>query len=92
MRAPSPQFDVRVRDCWAYDQEDLDAKDTHKLQLTDSEGCPRKRKLIDDWQKTTQTGDSDANLLAYNTLKAFKFPDKVQVFLTCNIEVRNTTL
>lgn len=35
------EYDIRVRDCWAYDAEDYEASDTHKLQLTDSEGCPK---------------------------------------------------
>jgi Zona pellucida-like domain. len=35
------QYDVQVRDCWAYDGEDYEAPDTHKLQLTDINGCPK---------------------------------------------------
>jgi hypothetical protein len=35
------QYDIRVRDCWAYDGEDYESPDTHRLQLTDSEGCPK---------------------------------------------------
>jgi hypothetical protein len=35
------QYDIRVRDCWAYDGEDYESRDTHKLQLTDNEGCPK---------------------------------------------------
>lgn len=35
------QYDIRVRDCWAYDGENYESKDTHKLQLTDKEGCPK---------------------------------------------------
>jgi hypothetical protein len=35
------QYDIRVRDCWAYDGEDYESPDTHKLQLTDTEGCPK---------------------------------------------------
>jgi hypothetical protein len=34
-------YDIRVRDCWAYDGEDYESRDTHKLQLTDTEGCPK---------------------------------------------------
>jgi hypothetical protein len=34
-------YDIRVRDCWAYDGEDYESPDTHKLQLTDNEGCPK---------------------------------------------------
>lgn len=41
IRDPDRQYDVRIRDCWAYDAEDYDARDTHRLQLTDDEGCPR---------------------------------------------------
>lgn len=35
------KYDVRVRDCWAYDAEDYESAETHRLQLTDSEGCPK---------------------------------------------------
>nr|CAD7569525.1 unnamed protein product [Timema californicum] len=80
------QHDIRVRDCWAYDGEDYDSPDTHKLQLTDNQGCPIKKKLITTWQRTQQTGKSGASLIAYTSLSAFKFPDKMQVYLTCNIE------
>jgi hypothetical protein len=34
-------YDIRVRDCWAYDGVDYESPDTPKLQLTDTEGCPR---------------------------------------------------
>lgn len=48
----------------------------------------RKKKIIGNWQKTFETGRSGATVIAYNTITAFKFPDKDQVYLTCNIEVR----
>lgn len=35
------QYDVRVRDCWAYDNEAYDSPRTTRLQLTDAEGCPK---------------------------------------------------
>lgn len=41
LKDPEKQYDIRVRDCWAYDNEKFDAAQTHKLQLTDKEGCPR---------------------------------------------------
>ena len=47
----------------------------------------RKKKLIGYWRTTSETGSSGASIIAYNNITAFKFPDKMQVFLTCNIEV-----
>ncbi|KAG8224841.1 hypothetical protein J437_LFUL002288 [Ladona fulva] len=79
-------YDLRVRDCWAYDGEDYESPETNKLQLTDTEGCPKKQKLIHFWRRTYQTGKSGASVIAFNNITAFKFPDKMQVFLTCNIE------
>lgn len=89
LKDPKKQYDIRMRDCWAYDNDDYDLATTTKLQLTDKDGCPRKKKLIGFWQKTTDTGKSDATLIVHNNINAFKFPDREQVFLTCNIEVRS---
>lgn len=47
----------------------------------------RKRKLFGVWQKTTQTGNTGATLILHNIMQAFKFPDKMQVYLKCDIEV-----
>jgi hypothetical protein len=47
----------------------------------------RKPKLIGYWRRTSETGSSGASIIAYNNITAFKFPDKMQVYLTCNIEV-----
>ena len=48
----------------------------------------RKRKLIGDWEKTrTVLGNSGADLILYNIVNAFKFPDNAQVYITCNVEV-----
>ncbi|CAB3376481.1 Hypothetical predicted protein [Cloeon dipterum] len=77
------QYDLRVRDCWAYDSDKYDALETSSLQLSDSEGCPKRHKFIHFWQKTSE-GDT---IIAYNNLTAFKFPDTPQVYLTCNIEI-----
>lgn len=47
----------------------------------------RKKKFIDVWQKTTNTGKSGATLIAYSKVSAFRFPETDQVYLTCNVEV-----
>lgn len=43
----------------------------------------RRQKFIHYWQKTTE-GDTT---IAYNNLTAFKFPDAIKIYLTCNIEI-----
>lgn len=35
------RYDLQVQDCYAYDNEDYEAPDTTKLQLTDQNGCPK---------------------------------------------------
>ncbi|XP_026680815.1 uncharacterized protein LOC103511193 [Diaphorina citri] len=48
------KYDVRIRDCWAYATEDYESPETTKIQLTDAEGCPRKKKLIGFWNKNVE--------------------------------------
>jgi len=82
------KFDVKAQDCWAYDSEYFDDPSTTKIQLTGRDGCPVKRKLIGDWEKTrTVLGNSGADLILYNIVNAFKFPDNAQVYITCNVEI-----
>ncbi|KAL1378562.1 hypothetical protein pipiens_003961 [Culex pipiens pipiens] len=83
LRDPRGEYDVSVRDCYAYDSPDYDAQGTKRLQLSDKNGCSRKKKLFGQWQKTTQTGTTGATLIVHNDIKAFKFPDRMQVFLKC---------
>uniref|UniRef100_A0A182MCS5 ZP domain-containing protein n=1 Tax=Anopheles culicifacies TaxID=139723 RepID=A0A182MCS5_9DIPT len=87
LRDPKGEYDVAVKDCYAFDSPDYDAATTARLQLSDKNGCSRKKKLFGLWQKTTQTGSSGATLVVHNSIKAFKFPDRMQVFLKCDIEI-----
>ncbi|GLH01931.1 Uncharacterized protein GBIM_07989, partial [Gryllus bimaculatus] len=79
------QYDVRVRRCWAYDNEDTRPR-TRTACSQQTTRVPKKRKLIGYWQRTHETGSSGASIIAYNNITAFKFSDRMQVFLTCNIE------
>ncbi|XP_028042776.1 proteoglycan 4-like [Bombyx mandarina] len=81
------QFNLKIHDCWAYDSDNYDSPKTNKIQLTDKQGCPKKKKLIDLWQKSTNTGKSGATLIAYSKVSAFRFPETDQVYLTCNVEL-----
>ncbi|XP_022253032.1 uncharacterized protein LOC111088153 [Limulus polyphemus] len=80
-------IDVRVRDCYAFDTPNYNDSVTKRLQLTDLEGCPVQPKLIDYWKRTLQTGNTGASIIAFTSLNAFKFPDGMDVYITCNIEV-----
>lgn len=89
LRDARHEYDLIVRNCWAYDDEDFDSKKTGRLKLSEANGCSARKKLFGTWERTTQTGDSGATLLLHNVLRSFKFPDKAQIYLKCDIEVRD---
>jgi len=43
--------------------------------------------LISHWKKTQTVDQSGITTIGFTNVTAFKFPDKHQVFLTCNVEV-----
>lgn len=47
----------------------------------------RRKKLISHWKKTQNFNQNSITTISYTNVTAFKFPDKQQVFLTCNVEV-----
>ena len=73
-------FDVRVKDCIAHDG---DIKNS--VQLTDSNGCVVKKKLLGMWQKQRNIEDSSVTTFSY--MQAFRFPEKMEVYFECNIEI-----
>lgn len=76
----SNDMDVHVRECFAFSSDR-----SYSIQLTDSNGCVLKKKLMGPWLTTTQTGTSGAAILSYAFLQAFKFPDTMDVNLECNV-------
>ncbi|XP_017753224.1 PREDICTED: uncharacterized protein LOC108545917 [Eufriesea mexicana] len=80
-----PGFDLQVRDCFARD-ESL----TNTIQLTDDRGCVLKPKLFGAFQKTKDTGNTGASIIAYAYFQAFKFPDVMDLFIECNVELCKT--
>lgn len=87
LRDQKKDYDLSVRDCWAFDNENYNAPSTGKLQLSDKQGCSRREKLFGSWRKTTDAGKTGATMVLFNNLQAFKFPDRAQVFLKCDVEV-----
>ncbi|KOC61498.1 hypothetical protein WH47_05102 [Habropoda laboriosa] len=80
-----PAFDLQVRDCLARDESS-----TNTIQLTDERGCILKPKLFGAFQKTNDTGNTGASIIAYAFFQAFKFPDVMDLFVECNIELCKT--
>ena len=79
-----PGFDIHVKECRAYPRPD---DDRNYVELTDQLGCPVKEKLIGHFLKTDRTGNTGANLIAYVYMQAFKFPDEMEVYLECKVEL-----
>ncbi|XP_029047409.2 uncharacterized protein LOC114878135 [Osmia bicornis bicornis] len=80
-----PAFDLQVRDCLARDESS-----TNMIQLTDERGCILKPKLFGAFQKTKDTGNTGASIIAYAYFQAFKFPDVMDLFIECNVELCKT--
>ncbi|XP_039314419.1 uncharacterized protein LOC105196110 [Solenopsis invicta] len=75
-------FDLQVRDCLARDETS-----TNMLKLTDEKGCNLKPKLLESFKKTNDTGNTGASIIAYAFFHAFKFPDVMDLFIECNVEL-----
>ncbi|KAJ0171641.1 hypothetical protein K1T71_013191 [Dendrolimus kikuchii] len=78
-------FDILVRECIA-----RDANGGHVVPLTDSNGCVLKPKLFGAFQKTRDTGNTGASVLAYAFFNAFKFPDEMDLVIQCDVELCKT--
>ncbi|XP_059055631.1 uncharacterized protein LOC131849558 isoform X2 [Achroia grisella] len=78
-------FDILVRECVARDSES-----NHIVPLTDSNGCVLKPKLFGAFQKTRETGNTGASIIAYAFFNAFKFPDEMDLIIQCDVELCKT--
>ncbi|XP_044264999.1 EGF-like domain-containing protein 2 isoform X2 [Tribolium madens] len=80
-----PGFDIQVKDCRA-----TDSTGERVYPLTDENGCILKPKLFGAFQKTRNTGNTGASIIAYAFFNAFKFPDVMDLMIQCNIELCKT--
>merc|ERR1719495_1818497 len=81
-------YDMHIKECFAYSSENYDGSDTVKLQLTDARGCVMKNKLLEGFfTKRERNEDGGTNIVAYGYLSAFKFPDVLDVYTTCEVEI-----
>ncbi|XP_071452882.1 uncharacterized protein [Hetaerina americana] len=80
-----PGFDVHVRECIA-----KPAGSNDFLRLTDERGCPLKTKIFGAFQKKrggVGIGGQASTLYAYAHFQAFKFPDRNDVTIECDVEL-----
>ncbi|KAK5648647.1 hypothetical protein RI129_003539 [Pyrocoelia pectoralis] len=80
-----PGFDIQVKDCRA-----KDSSGKNVVALTDDYGCILKPKLFGAFQKTRNTRDTGASIIAYAFFNAFKFPDVMDLTLECNVDLCKT--
>lgn len=78
-------FDIFVRECIA-----RDADSRHVVPLTDSNGCVLKPKIFGAFQKTRETGNTGASVIAFAFFNAFKFPDEMDLIIQCDVELCKT--
>ncbi|XP_053630098.1 uncharacterized protein [Cherax quadricarinatus] len=76
--------DLLVRNCVAHDGSHQDP-----YQLTDEKGCVlgSRKKVLGSWQKTRETGNPKIPVLAFSHFQAFKFPDKNDVYIECQVDL-----
>ncbi|XP_042888812.1 uncharacterized protein LOC122264146 [Penaeus japonicus] len=76
--------DVLVRQCVAHD-----GSRQNPYQLTDENGCVlgSKKKILGSWQKSRDTGRSDIPVVTFSHFQAFKFPDKNDVYIECQVDL-----
>ena len=87
VRDTDSSFDVHVKDCYAYDTADYRNPEARAIRLTDERGCPVKEKLVQGFYRTRDVRQSGATIISYGIINAFKFPERMDVFLACNVEV-----
>nr|XP_018909745.1 PREDICTED: uncharacterized protein LOC109038928 [Bemisia tabaci] len=78
-----PGFNVLVRECIARDENP--AQSGNMVQLTDSQGCVVKTKLLGRFQTTTNPETN--SVIAYAYFNAFKFPDVMDLIIECNVDL-----
>ena len=81
------QYDVAVKDCYAFAGPNYNDPRTPRLQLTDDDGCVLKDKLISPFYTAREDDGFGSTIVAYAHVNAFKFPDVMDVYMTCNVEI-----
>ncbi|KAJ8931003.1 hypothetical protein NQ314_016146 [Rhamnusium bicolor] len=75
-------YDIKVTDCWAYDNKEF-LSSKRKLHLNGNKSYSKNKQLIK-WRKGNSSREIPSFL--YTSFTSFKFPDKDEIYLSCDIQ------
>ena len=78
-------YDILVKNCYAYDSRDF--KNANKIRLLNEHGCLYRPHQMEYFKRTFDVRSTGADIIAFARMNAFKFPDKMDVFLSCELEM-----
>ena len=78
-------YDILVKNCYAYDSKNF--KNANKIRLLNEHGCLFRPHQIEYFRRTFDVRSTGADIIAFARMNAFKFPDKMDVFLSCELEM-----
>lgn len=78
-------YDVLVKNCYAYDSRNFQR--ANKIRLLNDHGCLFRPHQMEYFKRTFDTRSTGADIIAFARMNAFKFPDKMDVFLSCELEM-----
>jgi len=74
------EFDMRVKSCEASDGVN------RPIVLSDEHGCVLRPKMVSKFLKL-RSNDGRSTVMSYAFFHAFKFPDSLQVYVRCKVEI-----
>jgi len=74
------EFDMRVKSCEASDGVN------RPILLSDEHGCVLRPKMVSKFLKL-RSNDGRSTVISYAFFHAFKFPDSLQVYVRCKVEI-----
>merc|ERR1719438_381998 len=78
-------YDILVKNCYAYDSKNF--KNANKIRLLNEHGCLYRPHQMEYFKRTFDVRSTGADIIAFARMNAFKFPDKMDVFLSCELEM-----
>ena len=78
-------YDILVKNCHAYDSKDF--QQANKIRLLSEHGCLYRPHQMEYFKRTFDVRSTGADIIAFARMNAFKFPDQMDVFLSCELEM-----
>lgn len=74
------KWDINILQCFAFEDADFNARSTHKLQLSDKNGCSTKKNIFGKWTKIEKNSDSTVTYYITIHSKPLNFPTTSRYF------------